>query len=42
MLAVYIRGLREAYRRTPQNAQLRTLIRSYTDVQVGQIKCTGI
>jgi hypothetical protein len=33
-LAVYIRGLREAYRRTPSNAQLRTLLRSYIDVQV--------
>ncbi|KAF8199040.1 glycosyl hydrolase family 76-domain-containing protein [Pholiota molesta] len=31
--AVYIRGLREAYRRTPSNAQLRTLLRSYIDVQ---------
>ncbi|KAF8961945.1 hypothetical protein BDZ97DRAFT_1905388 [Flammula alnicola] len=31
--AIFIRGLREAFRRIPENAQLRTLIRAYIDVQ---------
>ncbi|KJA14158.1 hypothetical protein HYPSUDRAFT_220630 [Hypholoma sublateritium FD-334 SS-4] len=31
--AVYIRGLREAFRRAPENSLLRTLIHSYVDVQ---------
>ncbi len=35
MIAVYVRGLREAFRRAPENSLLRTLIQSYVDVQVG-------
>ncbi|PPQ91191.1 hypothetical protein CVT25_001207 [Psilocybe cyanescens] len=31
--AIFIRGLREAFRRTPQNNSLRILIHSYVDVQ---------
>ena len=33
-LAIYIRGLFEVFRRTPENEKLRILLHSYIDVQV--------
>jgi hypothetical protein len=33
--AIFIRGLAEAFARNPSNTNLRILLHSYTDVQVG-------
>ena len=40
--AIYIRGLFEVFRRTPENEKLRILLQSYIDVQVIYYLYTGV